>query len=60
MAWPCPHGSIVDVAVPGPHPRLAPLVEAGFRIIDVETFCASEQSVAVDPRWYLGFGGDLF
>ncbi len=60
VAWARPHGSIVDVAVPGPHPSLAPLLEAGFRIIYVETFCASDSSVAVDPWRYLGSGGDLF
>lgn len=31
--------------VPGPHPALAPLLEAGGRIVDRDTFCTS------DPGW---------
>ena len=58
-AWAWRQGPVLDVAVPGPHPALPPLLEAGFRIIYVETFCASGEP-AVDPRWYVGSGGDLF
>lgn len=59
VAWALPHGPIVDVAVPGPHPALAPLLAAGARIIYVETFCASDPSL-VDPTRYLGSGSELF
>jgi GNAT superfamily N-acetyltransferase len=60
VAWALPLGPVLDLAVPGPHPALAPLLEAGFRITYVETFCASAPDGAPDPRRYLGSGGDLF
>ena len=59
-AWAHRLGSVLEVALPGPHPALAPLLEAGFRIHYVETFCASESASAVDPARYAGSGGDLF
>lgn len=58
--WARRHGPVLDVALPGPHPALVPLLEAGYRIIYVETFCASEGEATVDPRRYAGSGGDLF
>ena len=37
------------VQVPGPHGALAPLLERGFAITDVDTACASEDGLLVDP-----------
>ncbi len=51
-------GSIVRVAVPGPHLGLRPLLAVGFRITYVETYLESK-SYGVDPRLYVG-SGDLF
>ncbi len=45
------------VAVPGPHPTLAPLLQAGFRIADVETFCCSHSDLFFDPQTYLAPAG---
>jgi len=39
------HGGSVWGCVPGPHPALAPLLEAGARIVDRDTYCTS------DPGW---------
>jgi len=44
------------LAVPGPHPILAPLVEAGFLIVYLETFLASEGAPPFDPTLYLPGG----
>ena len=43
----------VRLAVPGPHPALTPLVEAGFLIVYLETFLASEGAPPFDPTLYL-------
>lgn len=45
------------VAVPGPHPTLAPLLRAGFHIADVETFCCSRSDLFFDPQTYLAPAG---
>jgi GNAT superfamily N-acetyltransferase len=45
------------VAIPGPHPVLIPLLRAGFRIRDVETFCCSSDDLFFDPAAYLGLSG---
>lgn len=37
------------VQVPGPHGALAPLLERGFAITDVDTACASEDGLLADP-----------
>lgn len=37
------------VQVPGPHGALAPLLERGFGITDVDTACASEEGLLADP-----------
>jgi hypothetical protein len=52
-------GSYLEIAVPGSHPALRPLLEAGFRIVYVETYCGAEAG-QIDPTRYVGSGGDLF
>jgi acetyltransferase (GNAT) family protein len=44
------------LAVPGPHPTLSPLIEAGFLIVYLETFLASEGAPPFDPTRYLPSG----
>ena len=51
--------AVVRLAVPGPHPALAPLLEAGFRITYVETFVSSASTAFLDPARYAG-SGDFF
>lgn len=50
--------AVLRVAVPGPHPALAPLLDAGFRITYVETFVSSATAPFFDPEHYLS-SGDL-
>lgn len=45
------------VAIPGPHLALVPLLEAGFRISDVETFCCSRPDLFFDPQVYIAPAG---
>jgi GNAT superfamily N-acetyltransferase len=59
IAWARPRAPMIEVAAPGAHPALAPLLEARFRIVYVETYCASAADL-VDPTRYVGSGGDLF
>lgn len=48
-----PDGAGVRLFVPGPHPLLPVLLDAGFAIVDVDTLCASDAAhsgpVALDP-----------
>ncbi len=39
---------IVTVTVPGPHPALPALLDAGFRIVDRDTYCETEPGL-IDP-----------
>ena len=42
--WARQRGAVARIAVTGPHPALGNLFEAGFRIGEVETFCASDDA----------------
>jgi GNAT superfamily N-acetyltransferase len=59
VTWARERSPDVELAVPGPHPALRPLLESGFAIEFVETYCASDPAL-VDPTRYVGSGGDLF
>jgi len=48
----------VELIVVGPHPGLAPLLGAGFRIAYIGTYGANEHAV-IDPARYVCSGGDL-
>ncbi|MBA2679345.1 MAG: GNAT family N-acetyltransferase [Ktedonobacteraceae bacterium] len=48
------------IDVPGPHPCLAPLLAAGFRIFYNETFVSSAHTPFFDPRCYIPSGSNLF
>jgi GNAT superfamily N-acetyltransferase len=50
----------INLDVPGPHPALASLLTAGFRIADVNVFCASEPSRYGDPRRYIPMTAALY
>ena len=59
VAWARERSAGIELAVPGPHPALKALLDAGFAIEYVETYCASDPTL-VDPMRYIGSGGDLF
>ncbi|MBI3969678.1 MAG: GNAT family N-acetyltransferase [Chloroflexi bacterium] len=50
---------MVRLAIPGPHPALIALLDAGLRIVDVETFHSSAPAPFIDPERYTG-SGDQF
>jgi GNAT superfamily N-acetyltransferase len=56
VQWARPQTEALRLPLPGPHPALAPLLAAGFQIIYVETFCASEGFAVFDPRCYAPSG----
>jgi ribosomal protein S18 acetylase RimI-like enzyme len=60
VRWAGERARVLRLDVPGPHPALAPLLEAGFRITYVETLVASVAELFFDPERYLGSGGSLF
>lgn len=59
VAWAQARAGRLKVTVPGPHPALKPLLEAGFRITYIATLCASP-SFRLNPRRYIASGEDLF
>ena len=44
------HGT-VKLAIPGPHPALQPLLEAGLRVADADTYMATEPGIDDLERW---------
>jgi GNAT superfamily N-acetyltransferase len=51
--------SSLRLATPSPHPALRSLIEAGFRIVYIETFLASPGATPFDPARYLPGGALL-
>jgi GNAT superfamily N-acetyltransferase len=52
--------AVTRIAIPGPHPAGAPLLEAGFRITDMDIFVCRGSGMFADPRRYVPSGGALF
>lgn len=48
------------LALPGPHPALRPLLDAGMRISDFDTFVSTGPEPFFDPQCYLSTGGETF
>jgi len=59
VRWAADRSAVLRIDVPGPHHALAPLLAAGFRIVDQDTFCSSGLLPFVDSRCYVGSGGSL-
>ncbi|NGQ95879.1 GNAT family N-acetyltransferase [Brevibacillus sp. SYP-B805] len=53
VAWAKHRGTMLRIPVPGPHPCLQPLLQAGFRITYVETFLSTAQDQLPDPTCYI-------
>jgi GNAT superfamily N-acetyltransferase len=60
VEWARGRAAVARIAVTGPHPALGPLLAAGFRIGEVETFCSTDSAQFVDVQRYVSSGGDLF
>lgn len=56
----CQLASTLHIEVPGPHPCLLPLLEAGFQIEYTDTYMTSAQVAFFDPTRYVASGSDLF
>ncbi len=54
--WASERAGVARLGIPGPHPALPPLIAAGCRIQDMETFLASEDARFFDPTRYLPSG----
>lgn len=52
LVWARSRGTIARVPIPGPHPALPMLLEAGGIIRYIETFCSSADEPFFDPRCY--------
>lgn len=60
LRWGRTCGTTARLGVPGLHPALAPLLQAGFRIAEAATFCSTTVESFLDVQRYLPSGGDLF
>jgi GNAT superfamily N-acetyltransferase len=60
VQWAAERANSISIDLLGPHPGLAVLLEAGFRITYVETFMLAGEQPFFDPRCYNGSGGALF
>jgi ribosomal protein S18 acetylase RimI-like enzyme len=59
VAWAQPRARQLKISVPGPHPALRTLLDAGFLIDYIGTFCASPR-VRLNPARYIASSEDLF
>ena len=59
VRWATRQADIVRIAVPGPHPALARLLEAGFKIGYTEMFVSSAVEPFLDARRYIPAWGML-
>ena len=59
VEWARPRAAVLRINVPGPHPSLAPLLDAGFHITYVETFVSSATEPFFDAQRYLTSGSGL-
>lgn len=57
--WARHHTNVVRIDVPGPHPGLTPLLNAGFHITEMETFLSTADVPFFDARCYIASGSDL-
>jgi GNAT superfamily N-acetyltransferase len=60
VRWAAQHRNIAQLALPGAHAALVPLLEAGFRIVDMDTFMSTTAPDFVDPRRYIPMGAEFF
>lgn len=58
VEWARQRARTVRIALPGPHPALGPLLDAGLRIVYVEQFMASGQ-LPFNPRCYCPCGAGI-
>lgn len=54
------YGKELEILMPGMHPALGALLEAGFQIVDIETFLCAVRPPFVDGARYVPSGGGLF
>lgn len=57
--WARHHTNVLCIDVPGPHPSLTPLLEAGFHITDMEIFASTAETPFFDAHCYIASGSDL-
>lgn len=60
LRWARAQADTLCLMVPGPHPALAALLAAGFRIEDAYSFATSGDRPFYDPCRYISSGPDLF
>jgi hypothetical protein len=59
MRWARVRADVLLIDVPGPHPCLALLLDAGFRIVYVETFVSTAGTLFFDARCCVASGSNL-
>lgn len=56
VQWVREHSAVARMSVTGPHPPLAALLAARFRIVEAGTFCSAADKPFVDPQRYISSG----
>jgi hypothetical protein len=59
VRWASRYADTARLIVPGPHTALGALLQSGFRIAYIETFCSSAAGPFFDPRRYQPSGDAL-
>jgi hypothetical protein len=59
LGWARGRAPLARLAIPAPSPALAPLIEAGARIVYADVFCLSDGPEPADFRRYVPSGSDL-
>ncbi|MGO8950304.1 MAG: GNAT family N-acetyltransferase [Ktedonobacterales bacterium] len=59
VGWAAQRAEVIRIAVPGPHPCLAPLLDRGFLITYMDTFVSTAPAPFFDACCYVPSGGDL-
>jgi hypothetical protein len=60
IEWARSRAAVLTISLTGPHAAIVPLLAAGFRVVEVETFCSTAETPFVDVQRYVSSGGDLF
>ena len=60
VRWAMTRARVLRIGLAAPHAALVPLLNAGFRIVDADTFMARGRARFCDPRTYVPSGAEFY